>query len=124
MCPGSSSMKSARKRHAETITIAGPGSCVAGHPTQISRPLRGLRLILEKKAVARRSYRMTRNCSRRHFLGTMGMAAGAYMAGPSLLSAVQAPASRVAIGMCTEYDRQVRDVLNTMFDQLGGLPSL
>ncbi len=67
---------------------------------------------------------MTRNCSRRHFLGTMGMAAGAYMAGPSLLSAVQAPASRVAIGMCTEYDRQVRDVLNTMFDQLGGLPSL
>ncbi len=54
----------------------------------------------------------------------MGMAAGAYMAGPSLLSAVEAPASRVAIGICSEYDRQVRDVLATMFDQLGGLPSL
>ena len=67
---------------------------------------------------------MTRNCSRRHFLGTMGMAAGAYMAGPSLLSAVDAPASRVAIGMCGEYDRQVRDVLATMFDQLGGLQPL
>ena len=67
---------------------------------------------------------MIRNCSRRDFLGAMGMAAGAYVAGPALLSAVPAPASRVAIGLCPEYDRQVRDVLANMFDQLGGLPSL
>jgi uncharacterized protein (DUF362 family) len=37
---------------------------------------------------------------------------------------VEAPASRVAIGQCPEYNRQVRDVLATMFDQLGGLQSL
>jgi uncharacterized protein (DUF362 family) len=67
---------------------------------------------------------MKPNCSRRDFLGTMGMAAGAYVAVPALLSAVQAPASRVAIGMCAEYNRQVGDVLSTMFDQLGGLNKL
>ena len=67
---------------------------------------------------------MQRNYSRRDFLGTMGMTAGACLAGPTLLSAVPAPASRVAIGLCPEYDRQVRDVLAGMFDQLGGLPSL
>ncbi len=67
---------------------------------------------------------MRRNCSRRDFLGTMGMAAGAYVAGPALLSAVQAPASRVAIGLCPEYNQQVGDVLSTMFDQLGGLNKL
>jgi hypothetical protein len=52
------------------------------------------------------------------------MATGAYMAGPALLTAVQAPASRVAIGLCPEYNRQVGDVLSTMFDQLGGLNKL
>jgi uncharacterized protein (DUF362 family) len=67
---------------------------------------------------------MKPNCSRRDFLGTMGMAAGAYAVAPALLSAVQAPASRVAIGLCAEYDRQVADVLSTMFDQLGGLQRL
>ena len=67
---------------------------------------------------------MRPNCSRRDFLGAMGMAAGACMAGPTLLSAVEAPASRVAIGLCPEYDRQVRDVLATMLDQLGGLAPL
>src|SRR5579863_10502072 len=67
---------------------------------------------------------MKPNYSRRDFLGAVGMAAGAYMAGPALLSAVQAPASRVAIGVCTEYNRQVSDVLAAMFDQLGGLASL
>ena len=67
---------------------------------------------------------MRMNCSRREFLGAMGMAAGAYIAKPSLLKAQRAPASPVAIGMCREYDRQVVDVLSTMFDQLGGLPSL
>jgi uncharacterized protein (DUF362 family) len=54
----------------------------------------------------------------------MGMAAGACLARPTLLSARPAPASRVAIGLCPAYDRQVSDVLSTMFDQLGGLPSL
>ena len=67
---------------------------------------------------------MKTDCSRRQFLGAMGMAAGAYIAKPSLLTAERAPASPVAIGMCREYDRQVVDVLSTMFDQLGGLQSL
>jgi uncharacterized protein (DUF362 family) len=67
---------------------------------------------------------MRMNCSRRDFLGAMGMAAGAYIAKPSLLSAERAPASPVAIGICPEYNRQVVDVLSTMFDQLGGLQKL
>jgi uncharacterized protein (DUF362 family) len=37
---------------------------------------------------------------------------------------VSAPAGRVAIGLCPEYNRQVRDVLAAMFDQLGGLDKL
>lgn len=64
------------------------------------------------------------NCSRRDFLGAMGVAAGAYVAGPALASALQAPTSRVAIGLCPEYDRQVAEVLSKMFDQLGGLGPL
>jgi uncharacterized protein (DUF362 family) len=54
----------------------------------------------------------------------MGMVAGASMIAPSLLSALPAPAGRVAIGLCAEYDRQVADVLARMFDQLGGLDKL
>jgi uncharacterized protein (DUF362 family) len=65
-----------------------------------------------------------RNCSRREFLGAAGMAAGAFIAGSRILSAAQAPASRVAIGLCPEYDRQVSEVLSTMFDQLGRLDKL
>jgi uncharacterized protein (DUF362 family) len=67
---------------------------------------------------------MKTNCSRRQFLGAMGMTAGAAIASPKLLNALQAPASPVAIGLCREYDRQVVDVLSTMFDQLGGLQPL
>ena len=67
---------------------------------------------------------MTSNCSRRKFLGTMGMAAGAWMTRPSLLSAQRTPESRVAIGLCPEYDRRVATTMATMFDQLGGLQSL
>jgi uncharacterized protein (DUF362 family) len=67
---------------------------------------------------------MKPNCSRRQFLGAMGMAAGAYMARPAMASAVQGSASRVAIGVCPEYNRQVGEVLSTMFDQLGGLEGL
>jgi len=67
---------------------------------------------------------MMLNHSRRDFLGVMGMAAGAYMARPSLLSAMPAPASSVAVGLCLEYNRQVGDVLSTMFDQLGGIDKL
>jgi uncharacterized protein (DUF362 family) len=52
------------------------------------------------------------------------MAASAFIAGPRILSAAQAPASRVAIGLCPEYNRQVSEVLATMFDQLGGLDML
>jgi uncharacterized protein (DUF362 family) len=62
--------------------------------------------------------------NRREFLGAMGLAAGAYLAEPASLLAQAAPASRVAIGSCPEYNRQVVEVLSTMFDQLGGLESL
>lgn len=67
---------------------------------------------------------MTNSCSRRTFLGGMGLAAGAAIARPSLLLAERAPASPVAIGLCREYDKQVTSVLSTMFDQLGGLKPL
>lgn len=65
-----------------------------------------------------------RNCSRREFLSVAGMAAGAYLARPNLLRAQSAPASRVAIGLCPEYDRRVEIALAAMFDQLGGLDRL
>lgn len=67
---------------------------------------------------------MKKNCSRRGFLGAMGMTAAAYVVRPVLASSLEAPASRVAIGLCPEYDRQVAEVLSTMFDQLGGLVPL
>lgn len=67
---------------------------------------------------------MNKNCSRRKFIGAMGAAAGACIARPSLLSALAAPASRVAVGLCRKYDEQVPNVLSTMFDQLGGLEGL
>ncbi len=67
---------------------------------------------------------MKMNASRRDFLGVMGMTAGAYLAPSSLLASPLAPASPVAIGLCPEYNRQVVDVLSTMFDQLGGLDRL
>ena len=67
---------------------------------------------------------MKMNRTRRDFLGAMGMVAGATIAQPSLLSALPAPSSRVAIGLCPEYNRQVVDVMSKMFDQLGGLQKL
>jgi len=67
---------------------------------------------------------MKSSCSRREFLGVAGMAAGAAIAHPALASIVPAPSSRVAIGICQEYDRQVSPVLSVMFDQLGGLQKL
>src|SRR5690348_6333381 len=66
----------------------------------------------------------TTNWSRREFLGTAGMLAGAAAVKPVFGSASAAPSSRVAIGMCSDYDRRVTDVLSTMFDQLGGLKKL
>lgn len=54
----------------------------------------------------------------------MTLAAGAYVAPPSMLSAQQPPPGRVAVGLCSEYNRQVVDVLSAMFDQLGGLQKL
>jgi uncharacterized protein (DUF362 family) len=67
---------------------------------------------------------MKMNHTRREFLGAMGLAAGACITKPSSLFAQDAPASRVAVGLCPEYNRQVVDVLSTMFDQLGGLETL
>jgi uncharacterized protein (DUF362 family) len=67
---------------------------------------------------------MKTNFSRRDFLASAGMAAGAYVAQPALLSASPVPTSRVAIGLCPEYNQQVLATLSTMFDQLGGLKKL
>ncbi len=67
---------------------------------------------------------MKMKSSRREFLGAVGMAAGAYMARPALLTAQQAPAGRVAVGLCPEYDRRVLEVMSTLFDQLGGIEKL
>ena len=67
---------------------------------------------------------MKMNHSRRDFLAAMGMAAGAHIARPLMLSALPSPASRVAIGLCPRYNHQVAEVLSTMFDQLGGLEGL
>jgi uncharacterized protein (DUF362 family) len=67
---------------------------------------------------------MTSNYSRREFLGTVGMAGGALIANSARAPAVQAPVSRVAIGLCPEYNQQVREVLAAMFDQLGGIDRL
>jgi uncharacterized protein (DUF362 family) len=64
------------------------------------------------------------HCSRRDFLGAMSMAAGAYLAPPSLLRARPLPTTRVALGLCPEYDHRVVDALSTMFDQLGGIGPL
>ena len=66
----------------------------------------------------------TTNPSRRQFLSTMAAAAAASLAPPSLLAATRAPAGRVAVGLCSQYNRHVVDVLSTMFDQLGGLDTL
>jgi uncharacterized protein (DUF362 family) len=52
------------------------------------------------------------------------MAAGAFLAQPSLVKAQHLPTSRVAIGLCPEYNRQVVDTLSGMFDQLGGIGPL
>ena len=67
---------------------------------------------------------MRTKCSRRDFLGAVGMAAGAAISHPLISEALKTPSSRVAIGLCPEYDRRVADVLSTMFDQLGGLQKL
>lgn len=67
---------------------------------------------------------MKTNSTRREFLGAVGMAAGAYMARPALLSAQQAPAGRVAVGLCPQYDRRVVEVMSTLFDRLGGIEKL
>jgi uncharacterized protein (DUF362 family) len=67
---------------------------------------------------------MKSRCSRREFLGVAGLAAGAAIAQPALASIIPTPSSRVAIGICSEYDRQVSNVLSAMFDQLGGLDKL
>ncbi len=67
---------------------------------------------------------MSWNRSRREFLSAAGMAAGAMMARPLVAAVAKAPASRVAIGRAMEYDRQVTDVMGSMFDQLGGIGKL
>ena len=67
---------------------------------------------------------MTTNRSRREFLGAIGMAVGAYIAPPELIRAQSTPSSTVAVGICSEYNRNLIDVLSTMFDQLGGLEGL
>lgn len=67
---------------------------------------------------------MRSSWSRRQFIGAAGMVAGAAVTQPVLKSVAAAPSSRVAIGLCPEYDRRVSEVLTTMFDQLGGFQKL
>ena len=62
---------------------------------------------------------MKTNFSRREFLAAASLAAGA-MAAPGVASVLKTQATRVAIGQCAEYNRQVTDVLSAMFNQLGG----
>lgn len=66
---------------------------------------------------------MITNSSRRQFLATMA-AAGVYMTSPRLVRGQQAPAGRVAVGVCQEYDRQVLEVLAKLFDQIGGIDKM
>jgi len=66
-------------------------------------------------------------CSRRKFVGTLGAAAGVWLARPVLGwagPALTGPAGRVAIGKCREYGSPVAASLATLFDQLGGLNGL
>jgi uncharacterized protein (DUF362 family) len=68
---------------------------------------------------------MNTNFTRREFLGTAAITAAGVSLAPSIMaSALKAPASRVAIGRCMQYDRQVTDVMSAMFDQLGGIGKL
>ena len=68
---------------------------------------------------------MKSNFTRRDFLGSAALAAaGVTLVPRAIASALQAPASRVAIGRCLDYNRQVTDVLGAMFDQLGGIAKL
>jgi len=66
----------------------------------------------------------TTACSRRKFVGSMGAAAGAWLARPAMFLARSAPAARVAVGACREYGPQVLETLRTMFEQIGGLQGL
>ena len=63
-------------------------------------------------------------CSRRKFLGAVGAAAGAWLAGPTRFLAAAPPAGRVAVGMCPDYGPPVVATMAAMFDQLGGLERL
>jgi uncharacterized protein (DUF362 family) len=69
---------------------------------------------------------MNTNFTRREFLGTASLAAaGATLVPPALASVLKAPASRVAIGRCMEYDRsQITGTLAGMFYTLGGIDKL
>ncbi len=70
---------------------------------------------------------MPNTCSRRKFVGTLGAAAGVWLARPVLGWArptPAGPAGRVAIGKCHEYGPQVAGALASLFDRLGGLAGL
>jgi uncharacterized protein (DUF362 family) len=54
----------------------------------------------------------------------MGAAAGVCLARPAMFLSRAVPASRVAVGVCHEYGREVVHTLGNMFDQLGGLEGL
>ena len=66
---------------------------------------------------------MITNPSRRQFLATMA-AAGVYASSSRLLRGQQAPAGRVAVGVCPEYNHQVVEVLAKLFDQIGGIDKM
>ena len=62
--------------------------------------------------------------TRREWLCRTSLAAGAWLAAPSL-SRAEAPAGRVAVARCRTYDSaELLSTMQTMFDQLGGIGRL
>jgi uncharacterized protein (DUF362 family) len=57
-------------------------------------------------------------------MSAVGAAAGAWLAGPAKLLARPPAATRVAVGMCADYNAEVTSTLQAMFDRLGGLEGM
>jgi uncharacterized protein (DUF362 family) len=68
---------------------------------------------------------MRRNIDRREFIQGVGTALAGFYAWPrNIRAAITAPTAPVAVARCAAYGPQVLSTLETMFDQLGGLPRL
>lgn len=63
-------------------------------------------------------------CSRRKFMGTVGAAAGMWLARPAMSLARPDATARVAVGTCPDYGPAMMPALERMLDQLGGIQKL